>query len=383
MTRDVNFTPADVAALERRHLHAMEEVARRVDAGLPAHHAVSRVREIAALRIAIRCGIPRGAKPDWFDIFDASDLVMPGLSRLNFAVMNWSGYRLTAGGTRTTTWYAPSEALTYKLLATDLKGVVVADLETPLDAFNIELPDDVIYQHDPRTGWHSIRTITVTRGDATEALRNVGHPAPPSPRLIIEVYGAPNGNSQNEYDDTWSFNSYDLGDPSAPLDSLVLETPTPIRARMGREGPATDLRMTLLKFVLNLCIYLGSHTDAALRHEKEVEALVGGKKRKNLRQSVRDKIARLESDRIFDVGTTVVIDDAIKQYVRTGEGTGTSLTYRTIVRGHWRNQAHGPARTLRRKTWIEPHVRGADLNTPIVGHTYVMTEKEEKHESAE
>jgi len=35
------------------------------------------------------------------------------------------------------------------------------------------------------------------------------------------------------------------------------------------------------------------------------------------------------------------------------------LTARHVVRGHWRQQAHGRGRALRKPTWIEPHWRGA------------------------
>lgn len=38
--------------------------------------------------------------------------------------------------------------------------------------------------------------------------------------------------------------------------------------------------------------------------------------------------------------------------------TGRTYTHRWIVRGHWRQQAHGPGRTLRRPTWVPSHIKG-------------------------
>lgn len=35
-------------------------------------------------------------------------------------------------------------------------------------------------------------------------------------------------------------------------------------------------------------------------------------------------------------------------------------THRWLVHGHWRWQPHGPGRTLRRLTYIRPHVKGPD-----------------------
>jgi hypothetical protein len=40
--------------------------------------------------------------------------------------------------------------------------------------------------------------------------------------------------------------------------------------------------------------------------------------------------------------------------------SGRQLLTRHIVRGHWRQQACGPGRALRRPTWIPPHIRGPD-----------------------
>lgn len=44
--------------------------------------------------------------------------------------------------------------------------------------------------------------------------------------------------------------------------------------------------------------------------------------------------------------------------------------HRWVVSGHWRQQAYGPGRVLRRPTWIAPHVKGPDdaplLTTPKV-----------------
>lgn len=42
-----------------------------------------------------------------------------------------------------------------------------------------------------------------------------------------------------------------------------------------------------------------------------------------------------------------------------GDG-GREYVHRWVVRGHWRQQAHGPGRSLRRTTWVPPHVKGPD-----------------------
>ncbi|WP_236788087.1 hypothetical protein [Amycolatopsis sp. GM8] len=41
-------------------------------------------------------------------------------------------------------------------------------------------------------------------------------------------------------------------------------------------------------------------------------------------------------------------------------GDEREFAVRWMVRGHWRNQAYGPNRQLRRPVWINPHIKGPD-----------------------
>ncbi len=60
----------------------------------------------------------------------------------------------------------------------------------------------------------------------------------------------------------------------------------------------------------------------------------------------------------------VTVIDLRRQYIPddkdpdTGEGEGRRYRHRWVVSGHWRNQAHGPDRSLRRQTWIPAYVKG-------------------------
>ncbi|MEU3656453.1 hypothetical protein AB0E67_27330 [Streptomyces sp. NPDC032161] len=61
----------------------------------------------------------------------------------------------------------------------------------------------------------------------------------------------------------------------------------------------------------------------------------------------------------------VTIVDLRRQYTpqdRDPDAGSDLRTYRNrwIVSGHWRNQAHGPERSLRRKTWVPAHVKGPE-----------------------
>jgi len=295
----------------------------------------------------------------------------------------------------TSNWFAPSEGLTYKLLATELRGALVGDLKLPMKAFYVELPDNVFYLEDKKTGWHCVRSLVVAlgcvtprtleiatrQGDTTAKVPELGE------RLMIEAYGEPNENSSNPFDDTWLFKTYLIGNKEEDVESAIERSVRGLvrnaesiadyergmnRGRLGeRVLDGLGIRNLLLRFVLNLCIYMGSEKATVKHaHAEEIDRLHNGKKYKNLRKPVQEKIQRLRDDRLFAVGTDVTVDAEMREIIRT-EGTGGyKLTYRTLVRGHWRNQAHGPGRVLRTRKWIEPHVRGADLPTQVVGHSY-------------
>lgn len=63
----------------------------------------------------------------------------------------------------------------------------------------------------------------------------------------------------------------------------------------------------------------------------------------------------------------VTVVDLRRQYVPQDQdqdpdagGDGRRYRHRWVVSGHWRNQAHGPDRSLRRRRWIPSYVKGPE-----------------------
>jgi hypothetical protein len=60
----------------------------------------------------------------------------------------------------------------------------------------------------------------------------------------------------------------------------------------------------------------------------------------------------------------VTLIDLRRAYVPTAprevDGPGRKFQHRWVVNGHWRNQAYGPERSLRRKLWVAAYVKGPD-----------------------
>lgn len=78
-----------------------------------------------------------------------------------------------------------------------------------------------------------------------------------------------------------------------------------------------------------------------------------------------DKAVRRTSAQAGQPEPNVTLVDLRRQYVPLGgdaESDGDSNRYRNrwVVSGHWRNQAWGPERALRRRQWIPSYVKGPD-----------------------
>ena len=57
---------------------------------------------------------------------------------------------------------------------------------------------------------------------------------------------------------------------------------------------------------------------------------------------------------------------------RDGEEPTRVYRHRWMVRGHWRNQAHGPGRTERRPTWVPSYIKGPE-GAPLLAREHVYT----------
>jgi hypothetical protein len=78
---------------------------------------------------------------------------------------------------------------------------------------------------------------------------------------------------------------------------------------------------------------------------------------------------------LFDVGRTVKLDGALRDALleSTGDKERWHVSQRFVVRGHWRNQAHGAGLQLRRRKWIAPHYKGPETAVEALTRTYEVT----------
>jgi len=68
----------------------------------------------------------------------------------------------------------------------------------------------------------------------------------------------------------------------------------------------------------------------------------------------RDDVVPKPVTFVLSVPVTIDCSAVVREYA-LGTGTGKAPSVNWMVRGHWRNQPHGPGNTLRRLKWIAPH----------------------------
>lgn len=140
-----------------------------------------------------------------------------------------------------------------------------------------------------------------------------------------------------------------------------------------RDQELSEEQSIFAQFIMNLCLYIESTpTSLRLAAQPDIDRLSSGPLAK--RKSTKERIARLKQTQVFDVGTDVVIDPRLEEALfGASPRRSWKLSYRTLVRGHWREQVHGEGRLQRKRLWIEPHIRGSE--GPVVSHNYSFPEE--------
>jgi hypothetical protein len=263
----------------------------------------------------------------------------------------------------------PSRGLAYRLMATDVKGVRGTDLEMPFPAFIIFLPEKMLGMHYANSGMHWATHVKVGVEESTI----------PGMRVLQWRTEHDSGErSPHSYDFAYSASSCLLCEHDLRAPGMTGTFKTHIDFQIGSKRVDYNAFHAFIRnYVVNTLLFLTSGKDGLrLENQAELDKAKVKAKAKNARKTDKARYSKLRSlSTTYDYGTTVTVNENIERHVITGSNKKSKqeLRYRTIVRGHWRNQAHGPAHTYRKLIWIEPHIRGSeDFGDKVVSHTYTM-----------
>jgi len=116
----------------------------------------------------------------------------------------------------------------------------------------------------------------------------------------------------------------------------------------------------LLRVIVNAVLYISSPRANMEPYDLDTELrLLREKLNRTKARRKRNRVERAIAKAELRRGEIVVRRPASK-LPAIDEGGGGHLSYQFRVRGHWRNQACGPQRSLRRRLWIEPYWKGPD-----------------------
>lgn len=118
-------------------------------------------------------------------------------------------------------------------------------------------------------------------------------------------------------------------------------------------------RRTIQQIVFGMLAYVNAVSSSVTERE------IPEKQKKKQRKQGREPGVKR-----WEVGRTIRLDQNLVRLARSGSREiALKIKARFMVRGHYRNVAHGPKRTLHTMKWISPFWKGPEEGAKIV-HTY-------------
>ncbi len=165
----------------------------------------------------------------------------------------------------------------------------------------------------------------------------------------------------------WEKERANTGKPSDPSGGWRLSESA------AEQSKSDDLFYTdglqFYRLVLNTILYLMS--DGAERREMK------GTQQEILDEAEQEKSAKQRRKKQsfaqkFSAEPYILLGESVAKISERGGNRHTSETgKRIIVRGHFKNQPHGPERKLRKHIWVQPYYRGPEM-ADLVNKPYVV-----------
>lgn len=257
--------------------------------------------------------------------------------------------------------------LAEKLILTDTDQIRPDEVRLPLPGFYVQMPPSALELWNKQTGWHKVSFVGIAESVVQEGPR-MGR------GLTTLFWCEPSEKSTSATDDNAQVSFISLPEG---YEGSIEKYETAIRDDdafspsgltrqafcrwQGQDLSFTEGHRLLRRFAINFCLYLSSPNP-------DVQP-TGGK------QTWHEVIEKAEAahgagphaKRQVTVGKNFSLWEVGRNVRRLQKLTATDI----LVRGHWRSQAHGTGRLLRRRMWIEPFVRRA-TGEDVPGHEYAV-----------
>jgi hypothetical protein len=267
-------------------------------------------------------------------------------------IMHWAA-RWAEGG-------FPRVALTTEqtaaLMLTDLTEEQVELARPPWRAFVITMPPDALVVEDRDGVSYPLQRVGVMRYETSAA--SVPHLVHNKRWVVRADFGR--GAGDGFY--LWSLNRTNT-ELYAPDAFRSWDRSPDLLAMEENEERAIHI---IGRLVVNLCVAMSDPTMIRKPAAASAPAARGVKQSRTARRA-----AQFSQGVTYTLGLPVTVNfkDAVHGYV---SGDVKQLrNVRWVVRGHFRQQAHGPGRTLRTQKYIEPHWAGRE-GAPILVRSHKL-----------
>lgn len=236
-----------------------------------------------------------------------------------------------------------THSLCAALLLTDPADVNSDDIQLPFSCFVLRVPDKMLSIQGRMGDRQNVSFILIHQFRATENEK----------RIVVRAIGRVS--DMNDINlRTSAYEVLPTPKPGPVSDWLTTDLPvSPFSERQEVEADRSTM-IAIRRLVINACLYItangkGEHRDLPPRSRKK-------KARKHdpgpaLDTWILGKEVKLDSDLLESAR-------AWTQAASSDNTTAWRLRSKFTVRGHWRNQPHGPGRSLRRRKWIAPYWKG-------------------------
>lgn len=248
------------------------------------------------------------------------------------------------------------------LLLTDPSDVRQDMVKPPFPTFVVRFPDGFWEMHstvDNRPTSASLGILHIYEAYASTDLNRL------RPMMSLRIV------AKNGLTSTWE--TYEPPSGDGPVsDWLKQEVPLiedPTGALVTPDEHDLRLAVAFRRLFINLCLYINENG----RGERLGKPRTASPK--------KPAGALPEGPDIWVLGREVKLDRELmasakawtdSKSPRSSAREGWTLRERFTVRGHWRNQAHGPERSLRKMKWIAPYWKGEG---PTFAHVYKPADK--------
>lgn len=261
---------------------------------------------------------------------------------------HWQHHRWSMGGRSI---YDLTESVAQAFLQTEI-NVLPSDLRIDGGSVFIAVPQSLgLKIWHAVTGFHDLAGFYVTLDDTALAICVAGHAHPGRPS---------NDNALSTF--AIDFSTYKT------LDEWMQQ----IRANeWGAQflGKNLDQLETWVTLIVNTLLYV-AYVEDDVRYDPDFG--VPEKIKARAKNIPTNKARRKFLDANRSNCRYYVLGEKAQATLQAApaSGNGSPLTVRYSVRGHWRNQPHGPARSLRKLMWIQPYWKGPE-DGPVSPATHV------------